>query len=349
MKHYLLPFVCLISFTSFLTGCFPDDPENDSDDKALSLSTSPSSLDFPAAGGEKGFIVKTGYDYWWAEKGSGDWFDGYYNDYDTGVDVVVQKNTTTKSRSGVFYIYGSKDGDAIHRKIEVKITQAAGSGDSEADKLQLAWGANVDSFTKWEKNLSSENNYLGDVVYHRFIIKTGQANVKVSSNVDWLTLENPTKGTGGIWTSGFKLNPNKTKDKRVGIAKISALNGSGKVVEETTITVTQYGDYSSYKYLLGTWKSSDGSKELTLTDECSFSKNWGSSKGTGWYTVLSYTATKQSSASDVSNYFFSGKLKEPNGTEVTYSGREYGTFNGYSWTYTCTLEYQGETLGYTHH
>lgn len=342
MKHYLLPLVCLISFTSFLTGCFPDDPENDSDDKALSLSTSPSSLDFPAAGGEKGFIVKTGYDYWWAEKGSGDWFDGYYNDYDTGVDVVVQKNTTTKSRSGVFYIYGSKDGDAIHRKIEVKITQAAGSGDSEADKLQLALGA-VDSFTKWEKSLSLEEAY--PFCYCPFNVRTGQANVKVSSNVDWITLSNPTKESGNIWSCDFRLSQNMTKNKRDGIIKISALNGSGKVIEESSIAVTQYGDYTSYSCLLGSWKSSDGNKELELSRECKFSKNWGSSKGTGWYTVLSYTATQQSTEQRVSNIFFTGKLKEPDGTEVTYSGREYGTFNGYTWKYTCTLEYQGETLG----
>lgn len=345
MKHYLLPLVCLISFTSFLTGCFPDDPENDSDDKALSLSTSPSSLDFPAAGGEKGFIVKTGYDYWWAEKGSGDWFDGYYNDYDTGVDVVAQKNTTTKSRSGVFYIYGSKDGDAIHRKIEVKITQAAGSGDSEADKLQLSLGA-VDFFTKWEKSLSLEVAY--PECFGPFNVRTGQANVKVSSNVDWITLSNPTKESGNIWSCSFRVSQNMTKNKRDGIIKISALNGSGKVIEESSFAVTQYGDYTSYSCLLGSWKSSDGNKELELSRECKFSKNWGSSKGTGWYTVLSYTATQQSTEQRVSNIFFTGKLKEPDGTEVTYSGREYGTFNGYTWKYTCTLEYQGETLGLNH-
>lgn len=131
MKRFC-PFLLSALFSLLTTACLGilDDIDKPLEDPQLSLSASPSSLSFPAEGGTLSFRVNTAYPSWWAEK-DGDWYRAFFDE--TMVQVVVPENTTRQERRGVIYLRGSKDGEKVHRSVDVPFTQAAGGEEAPSN------------------------------------------------------------------------------------------------------------------------------------------------------------------------------------------------------------------------
>jgi hypothetical protein len=236
MKRRFLLIVLLPFISLFVTSCWlADEPE----DELLTLKATPSSMNFPEEGGFHSFKVTTAYKYWWAEKGSEDWFEAYYNEDDTGVDVYVYENETQSPRSAIIYVYGSKDGETGHSYIEVAVSQDASSGNTSGATLEIGWATEGLFSPTWHSSMTiQEDRYA---VYGEICIKTNQPNVKVYSNCSWVTVGTPSKDDKGIWGVVITIEQNLSNKVRNGIVTFQALNNKGKVVKSTTLKVTQKG------------------------------------------------------------------------------------------------------------
>lgn len=152
---------------------------------------------------------------------------------------------------------------------------------------------------------------------------TNQPKITCESDSGWLKVIRCEQGWSDTWSIYLQGEENNGEAARTAQLTIKAGTDARPDRIIKTVTVRQYLKYEGL--FLGWWASDNNlTKTLTLDSDGKIYKNWGGGENTGYYWVSAYHESGSS---------FSGAILEPDGTEVSFTGRKTNNYGSREMTY----------------